>query len=68
MCANNPHGRPKRKGSFFERWAGGLKSATYIFFTSDAPLSKKVIMVPKNVYRRAVQLSECCGNYGEPGC
>ncbi len=68
MCANNPHGKPKRQGNIFERWTGAVKSATFIFFTSDEPLTKKVVMIPKNMYRRAVQMSECCGNYGEPGC
>lgn len=68
MCADHPHGKSKRPGALLKRWASAAKSATHIFLTSDEPLTKKMVMVPKNMYRRVVQLSDCCGNYGEPGC
>lgn len=32
------------------------------------PLSRKLYLVVRNNWRKVRTLSDCCGNYGEPGC
>ena len=36
--------------------------------TSDLPFPAKVGKLIKNNAKKAVTLSGCCGNHGEPGC
>ena len=35
---------------------------------SDLPLFEKLAKTVKNNAKKAVTLSQCCGNHGEPGC
>ena len=35
---------------------------------SDLPLARKVALFVRNNARKVARLSDCCGNYGEPGC
>jgi hypothetical protein len=38
------------------------------FSASDAPFPTKVRLALANSWRKVRTRSECCGNYGEPGC
>jgi hypothetical protein len=34
----------------------------------EMPLSRKMELFLRNNWRKARTRSDCCGNYGEPGC
>ena len=36
--------------------------------SSDLPFLDKLAKTVKNNAKKAVTLSQCCGNHGEPGC
>jgi hypothetical protein len=38
------------------------------FRTYDAPLPSKVRIALANLSKKARTRSNCCGNYGQPGC
>lgn len=38
------------------------------FSTYDAPFPMKVRLVLANSWRKVRTRSDCCGNYGQPGC
>jgi hypothetical protein len=52
--------RRRHGGSFGQFWK--------IWHESDEPFLTKSRMSIKNQYIKLRTLSDCCGNYGEPGC
>jgi hypothetical protein len=48
--------RPTPRG-FYDNWAN-----------SDLPYAEKVLLALKNNAIKIKNRSNCCGNYGEPGC
>ena len=38
------------------------------FSTYDAPFPTKIRLALANSWRQVRTRSDCCGNYGEPGC
>ncbi|MDP9265467.1 MAG: hypothetical protein M3O91_05035 [Chloroflexota bacterium] len=38
------------------------------FLSSDVAVHRRVALVVRNVWIRAVQRQACCGHPGEPGC
>jgi hypothetical protein len=36
--------------------------------TDDAPFPRRVRLVLANSWRKVRARSDCCGNYGQPGC
>jgi hypothetical protein len=46
----------------------GTVSQTVQNLRQPMPLTRKIRLVLRNNWRKARTLSDCCGNYGEPGC
>ena len=46
----------------------GSVSETLENLRQPMPLRAKVKLVVRNNWRKARMRSDCCGNYGEPGC
>jgi hypothetical protein len=54
MCAHDqPHGTPR------ETWAN---------LRQPMPLGRKLRLIARNTWIKIRTRSDCCGNYGEPGC
>ncbi|MCI0396131.1 MAG: hypothetical protein L0332_16800 [Chloroflexi bacterium] len=47
-----------------------IKGMRNVFTNLNAPmpLPRKVYVLTRNITRRAITLSGCCGHPGEPGC
>lgn len=43
-------------------------NATLANLLQPMPLRRKLRLVAKNLWIRVRRQSNCCGNYGEPGC
>ena len=53
MCGENRHGTPSE----------ALQN-----LRQPMPLGRKLRLVLRNTWRKIRTRSDCCGNYGEPGC
>ena len=49
------------------QWRGGSRGAS-LGGTYAAPFPTKVRLALANSWRKVRTRSDCCGNYGEPGC
>lgn len=43
-------------------------TAWRVFRSSDLPFHRRLVAVARNLGRRIVTRSDCCGHPGEPGC
>jgi hypothetical protein len=57
---------PRRIASTMARSSGNALFAN--FSSYDAPFPAKVRLALANSWRKVRTRSDCCGNYGQPGC
>ena len=57
---------PRRIASTMARSSGNAFFANFSDY--DAPFPAKVRLALANSWRKVRTRSDCCGNYGEPGC
>jgi hypothetical protein len=53
MCSDKPSGTP---------------SEAFQNMRQPMPFGRKVKLILRNTLRKIETRSDCCGNYGEPGC